>query len=122
MGSPPERGLADIRLRSPQMYDAVIGAFGQTMGQGGLSRAAGAIAGPGHADSVPPDCLALILAASGHGPVAPPAWAGTPAGARKLIEPLTARELDVLRLLAAGKSNQHIAGDLVITLDTVRST
>jgi hypothetical protein len=31
-----------------------------------------------------------------------------------LAEPLTGRELAVLRLLAAGKSNQRIARDLVV--------
>jgi DNA-binding NarL/FixJ family response regulator len=31
---------------------------------------------------------------------------------------LTGRELEVLRLLAAGRSNQHIARDLTVTLDT----
>ncbi len=29
MGSPPEEGLAEVRMRSPQMYDAVVeAAFG----------------------------------------------------------------------------------------------
>ena len=37
-----------------------------------------------------------------------------------LIEPLTGRELEVLRLLAAGKSNQRIAHDLVVALNTVK--
>ena len=37
-----------------------------------------------------------------------------------LIEPLTGREMEVLRLLAAGKSNQRIAHDLVVALDTVK--
>ena len=37
-----------------------------------------------------------------------------------LIEPLTAREVEVLALLAAGRSNPRIAEDLVITLDTVK--
>jgi LuxR family maltose regulon positive regulatory protein len=37
-----------------------------------------------------------------------------------LAEPLTDRELEVLRLLAAGKSNQRIAYDLVVALDTVK--
>ena len=37
-----------------------------------------------------------------------------------LIEPLTGRELEVLRLLAAGRSNQRIAHDLVVALDTVK--
>jgi LuxR family maltose regulon positive regulatory protein len=37
-----------------------------------------------------------------------------------LAEPLTGRELEVLRLLAAGRSNQRIARDLVVALDTVK--
>jgi LuxR family transcriptional regulator, maltose regulon positive regulatory protein len=49
-----------------------------------------------------------------------------PAGARSiavpagLTEPLTGRELEVLRLIAAGKSNQRIARELVVALDTVK--
>jgi LuxR family transcriptional regulator, maltose regulon positive regulatory protein len=37
-----------------------------------------------------------------------------------LIEPLSERELQVLGLLADGKSNKAIADELVITLDTVK--
>jgi LuxR family maltose regulon positive regulatory protein len=37
-----------------------------------------------------------------------------------LVEPLTERELDVLRLLSVGTPNRAIAEDLVITLDTVK--
>jgi DNA-binding NarL/FixJ family response regulator len=33
---------------------------------------------------------------------------------------LSSREIEVLRLLAAGRSNQQIADDLVISLNTVR--
>jgi LuxR family maltose regulon positive regulatory protein len=40
--------------------------------------------------------------------------------AQDLIDPLTNRELEVLALLAAGKSNHAIAGDLVVSLDTVK--
>jgi ATP/maltotriose-dependent transcriptional regulator MalT len=36
-----------------------------------------------------------------------------------LAEPLTGRELEVLQLLAAGRSNQRIAHVLVVALDTV---
>ena len=39
---------------------------------------------------------------------------------RGLPDPLTDRELTVLRLIAAGRSNQRIAHDLVVTLDTVK--
>jgi LuxR family transcriptional regulator, maltose regulon positive regulatory protein len=37
-----------------------------------------------------------------------------------LVAPLSARELEVLGLLADGRSNQAIAEELVITLDTVK--
>jgi LuxR family transcriptional regulator, maltose regulon positive regulatory protein len=37
-----------------------------------------------------------------------------------LIEPLTERELEVLRLLAAGRRNRDIAQELVVTLETVK--
>lgn len=37
-----------------------------------------------------------------------------------LVEPLTEREHEVLLLLAAGKANREIAGQLVVTLDTVK--
>ena len=37
-----------------------------------------------------------------------------------LVEPLTARELEVLRLISEGCSNQEIAGRLVITVRTVK--
>jgi LuxR family transcriptional regulator, maltose regulon positive regulatory protein len=37
-----------------------------------------------------------------------------------LVEPLSARELEVLELLAAGRANQQIADELVLALDTVK--
>jgi ATP/maltotriose-dependent transcriptional regulator MalT len=37
-----------------------------------------------------------------------------------LVEPLSARELEVLGLLAAGAPNRAIAKQLVVTLDTVK--
>ncbi|MFN2131169.1 MAG: LuxR C-terminal-related transcriptional regulator [Anaerolineae bacterium] len=40
--------------------------------------------------------------------------------ADSLIEPLTARELEVLQLLGEGRSNQDICSALVITLNTVK--
>jgi LuxR family maltose regulon positive regulatory protein len=37
-----------------------------------------------------------------------------------VIESLTARELEVLALLAEGKANQSIAKELMVSLDTVK--
>ena len=39
-----------------------------------------------------------------------------------LAEQLTARELQILVLLAAGTPNPRIAAELVVSLDTVKST
>jgi LuxR family maltose regulon positive regulatory protein len=39
-----------------------------------------------------------------------------------LVEPLSDRELEVLRLLAADKPNQQIAEELAVALNSVRST
>ena len=36
-----------------------------------------------------------------------------------LVEQLTSRELEVMAMLAAGKPNQAIARELVVTVDTV---
>jgi LuxR family maltose regulon positive regulatory protein len=46
--------------------------------------------------------------------------AGSAAATGGLIEPLTDRELEVLRLVAAGKRNREIAQELVVTLETVK--
>jgi LuxR family transcriptional regulator, maltose regulon positive regulatory protein len=40
---------------------------------------------------------------------------------RALAEPLTARELEVLRLVAAGRSNRQIAAQLFVTVGTVKT-
>jgi LuxR family maltose regulon positive regulatory protein len=51
---------------------------------------------------------------------APDAGPGTVKLVPGLVEQLTSRELQVLELLAAGKSNQAIASQFVLTLDTVK--
>ena len=67
---------------------------------------------------IPGDYLARLGHTSGLAHAEPP---GRAAGAAPgLVEPLTVRETAVLRLIAAGKSNQRIAHELVVTLDTVK--
>jgi len=52
---------------------------------------------------------------------APAGVRGTTAAAGSgLIEPLTARELEVLSLIAAGRRNREIATELVVTVETVK--
>jgi LuxR family maltose regulon positive regulatory protein len=76
------------------------------------------------AGRIDPGYLAEILRACGQPDAVPSPQrrvVAAPHGlARPLTEPLTARELEVLRLLAAGRSNQRIARDLFLALDTVK--
>jgi LuxR family maltose regulon positive regulatory protein len=47
--------------------------------------------------------------------------APVPATPPGLLEPLSARELELLRLLAAGRTNQEIAAALTVSLNTVKT-
>jgi LuxR family transcriptional regulator, maltose regulon positive regulatory protein len=71
------------------------------------------------ARDIDPDYLAGLLRACGQAGAAP-SWRRATAALPGLAEPLTDRELEVLRLLAAGRSNQRIAHELVVALDTVK--
>jgi LuxR family transcriptional regulator, maltose regulon positive regulatory protein len=72
------------------------------------------------ARELPLGYLARVLRACGRTSGAPGTDRGAAAAVPGLIEPLTAREMQVLELLAAGSPNQRIADDLVVTLDTVK--
>ena len=65
---------------------------------------------PGVAGDVSVDYLGRVV--SGFDSDVPPALG--------LVEPLSRRELEVLRLLAAGRPNQQIADELVVALNTVK--
>jgi LuxR family maltose regulon positive regulatory protein len=69
------------------------------------------------AHGVDPGYLAALRRACGQADAVRAGRAAAPPG---LAEPLTDRELEVLRLIAAGRSNQRIAHDLVVALDTVK--
>ena len=58
--------------------------------------------------------------ALGAQPLVPDAGPGRVTAVPGLVDPLTSRELEVLEMLAASRSNQAIASQLVVTLDTVK--
>jgi LuxR family maltose regulon positive regulatory protein len=76
---------------------------------------------PAAADAIPREYLARLADAFERAglPIRPPVRYGGVAVAG-LVEPLTARELEVLRLLADGASNRAIAEQLVVTQETVK--
>jgi LuxR family maltose regulon positive regulatory protein len=74
----------------------------------------------GPARGVPLGCLAQVLRAFGETHTAPPPGPRAAAAAPGPVEPLTARELEVLTLLAAGMPNQAIARELVVSVDTAK--
>jgi LuxR family maltose regulon positive regulatory protein len=79
------------------------------------------VARPGQqhaARRIDPGYLSALRRACGQPDATPPRSRAAPQPG--LAEPLTDRELEVLRLLAAGRSNQRIAHDLVVALDTVK--
>jgi LuxR family maltose regulon positive regulatory protein len=72
------------------------------------------------ARGVPPGCLAKVLRAFDGKDHLQGAGRGATVAVPGLVEQLTAREMEVLVLLAAGMPNPRIAEQLVVTLDTVK--
>ena len=69
---------------------------------------------------VPLGCLARVLRAFDRKTAVAAATRGPASAVPSLVDRLTGREVEVLRLLAAGTSNQAIAEELVLSLDTVK--
>ena len=69
---------------------------------------------------IPIGYLARLNRAFDTAPVRSGSRRGSAPAAPGIVEPLTNRELEVLQMLAAGQSNQAIADQLVVTLDTVK--
>jgi LuxR family maltose regulon positive regulatory protein len=101
-----------LALAAPQGYIRVFADEGPPMAALLSQVAAAHRDGQPAARQVPLGYLAAVLRAS-----VPASQAPRVPG---LAEPLTAREIQVLHLLAAGAPNQRIADDLVVTLDTVK--
>ena len=106
-----------LMLACPQGYVRVFADEGPPMAALLGRLIAAQRAGQAAAD-VPLGYLARLRRAFDAGPATPDP--GRDTAVPGIIDPLTSRELEVLRMLAAGRSNQAIAGELVVTLDTVK--
>jgi LuxR family maltose regulon positive regulatory protein len=106
-----------LALACPQRYVRVFGDEGPPMSALVGRLVAAQRAGQAPARDVPLACLARVARAFGRKAAA---GAGPATAAPGLIDQLTAREAEVLRLLAAGTTNQAIAEALVVSLDTVK--
>jgi len=107
-----------LLLAHPQDYVRVFADEGPPMaallGQLVTVQRAGQAAG-----TVPFGYLARLQRAFSAGPPASELGRDTIA-VPGIVDPLTSRELEILTMLAAGRSNRAIADELVVTLDTVK--
>ena len=111
---------AALTLGGPQGYVRVFADEGPPMAALLGRLVAAQRAEQAAARSVPLGYLVRVLRAFGGKEVVDPAGRSTAQAVLGLAEQLTARELEVLALLAAGAPNPRIAGELVVTLDTVK--
>ena len=108
-----------LTLACPQGHVRVFADEGPPMAAL-LARLIAAQRSGGAAAAVPLGCLARLQRALGTQDVARDAGPDRGTAVPGLIDQLTGRELEVLTMLAAGSSNQAIASQLVVTLDTVK--
>jgi ATP/maltotriose-dependent transcriptional regulator MalT len=109
-----------LTLACPRGYVRVFADEGALMGALLGRLVAAQKAEQAAARGVPLGCLAQVLRALGQEYAEPGSRPRTAAAVPGLVEQLTRRELEILRLVAAGTPNQRIAEQLVVTLDTVK--
>jgi LuxR family maltose regulon positive regulatory protein len=119
-GAAAVAGLAEaLTLACPQGYARVFADEGPPMAAL-LGKLIAARRSDEAAADVPLGCLARLQRALSAQGIAPETGRVGLAAVPGLVDPLTSRELEVLDMLAAGRSNQAIASQLVVTLDTVK--
>src|SRR5262249_23037758 len=109
-----------LALAAPQGYVPVFAHEGPPMAAPLGQVAAAHRDRPPAARQPPLGPLAAVLRACAPARRAPGTARSGPTSIPGLADPLTARETQVLHLLATGAPNQQIADDLVVTLDTVK--
>ena len=109
-----------LALACPQGYVRVFADEGPPMAVLLGRLVAAQKAGQAAARTVPLSCLARVLQAFGGKDDVQGAGRAIAAAVPGLVEQLTARELEILALLAAGIPNPRIAKQLVVSLDTVK--
>ena len=108
-----------ITLASPQGYLRVFADEGRPMATL-LGQLIAAQRASRTAAKVPLGCLARLQRAFDAGAAFADRGQDRPPPVHGMVDPLTSRELEVLRMLAVGQPNQAIARELVVTLDTVK--
>ena len=108
-----------LMLGCPQGYVRVFADEGPPMSELLARLVAAQKTDQAAARGVPLNCLAGVLRAFGP-PTAADTRRDSAAAVPGLVEQLTARELEILALLAAGAPNPRIAEQLVVSLDTVK--
>ncbi len=109
-----------LTLASPRGYVRIFADEGPPM-RALLGRIVAAYrAGHPPARAIPFSHLARVTQAFDGKPAMPGSAPAAAAGLPGLIDPLTGRELQVLAMLAVGTPNQSIAGELFVTVFTVK--